>query len=420
MAAIPTDPAPDASLAFLREGYAFIPNRCRKLGSDAFHTRLLGRPVTCVSGADAARMFYEPGRFTRNGAMPKSVLKLLQDEGSVATLDDEAHRVRKAMFLKLLGSDRAPEVARLAAEALRESLAAWSLQRDDAVHLHSAFHAILCRAACAWAEVPADAERMDTLANELAAMINNAGAFGPRNWQARLRRRDAEKFLARLVEDVRAGRHHPAADSALAVIAHHRDADGSAMSSEVCAVEMLNILRPADAIARFLVFGVHAMHQHPHTRDRLRAEPEPGPYTHAFVQEVRRAYPFFPAVGGKARQSFQWHGHGFSDGDWVILDLYGTDHDARLYPKPDAFRPERFLEWEPDAFSLIPQGGGDHALNHRCPGEWVTIETMKTMLHVLATEVDYDVPPQDLTIDLRRMPALPKDGMLIANVRMRE
>ncbi|EKV29954.1 fatty acid beta hydroxylase (cytochrome P450) [Caenispirillum salinarum AK4] len=419
MPAFPIDPAPDASLAFLREGYAFISNRCRRLGSDAFHTRLLGRPVTCASGAEAAQMFYEPRRFTRNGAMPKSALKLLQDEGSVATLDDEAHRVRKAMFLSLLGPDRAPEVARLATEALRESLAAWSLQRDERVRLHSALHAILCRAACAWAAVPADAARIDRLTHELAAMINNAGAFGPRNWQARLRRKEAERFMAGLVEDVRAGRRHPPEDSPLAVIARHRDADGRAMTPEVCAVEMLNILRPADAIARFLAFGVLAMHRHPAARDALRAEATPGPRTHAFVQEVRRFYPFFPAVGGKAREAFSWRGHDFSAGDWVILDLYGTDHDARLWPEPEAFRPERFLNREPDAYALIPQGGGDHAVNHRCPGEWVTIETMTAMLHVLATEVAYDVPDQDLGISLRRMPALPADGMVITNVRMR-
>lgn len=30
--------APDSTLALLREGYAFIPNRCRRLRADAFRT----------------------------------------------------------------------------------------------------------------------------------------------------------------------------------------------------------------------------------------------------------------------------------------------------------------------------------------------------------------------------------------------
>ena len=43
---------------------------CAALGSDIFATRLLGRPAVCVSGPEAAHMFWQPGRFTRRGALP--------------------------------------------------------------------------------------------------------------------------------------------------------------------------------------------------------------------------------------------------------------------------------------------------------------------------------------------------------------
>ena len=46
-----------------------------------------------------------------------------------------------------------------------------------------------------------------------------------------------------------------------------------------------------------------------------------------FVQEVRRFYPLFPAVGGRVQKPFDWRGHHFAEGTWVILDLYGTNHD---------------------------------------------------------------------------------------------
>jgi fatty-acid peroxygenase len=78
---IPRDPAPDASVAFLREGFEFVGNRCRRLGADAFATRLFLRPVVCMRGAEAARTFYER-RLTRRGAMPVTALTLLQDRGS--------------------------------------------------------------------------------------------------------------------------------------------------------------------------------------------------------------------------------------------------------------------------------------------------------------------------------------------------
>jgi fatty-acid peroxygenase len=33
------------------------------------------------------------------------------------------------------------------------------------------------------------------------------------------------------------------------------------------------------------------------------------------------------------------------------------------------------------------------------------------------THIDYDLPPQNLHIDLTRVPALPASGLVIANVR---
>src|SRR3546814_10503319 len=96
-----------------------------------------------------------------------------------------------------------------------------------------------------------------------------------------------------------------------------------------------------------------------------------------FVQEVRRFSPFVPAVAALGRREFEWRGYHFPSGRRVILDLYGTNHDARTWNAPEAFRPERFREWDESPFNFIPQGGGDHNVNHRCPGEWITIRLMK-------------------------------------------
>jgi len=57
----------DSTLALLREGYAFIPNRCRRYGSDVFETRLMLTRAVCVTGREASEVFYEPVRFTRRG-----------------------------------------------------------------------------------------------------------------------------------------------------------------------------------------------------------------------------------------------------------------------------------------------------------------------------------------------------------------
>ena len=47
----------------------------------------------------------------------------------------------------------------------------------------------------------------------------------------------------------------------------------------------------------------------------------------------------------------------------------------------------------------------------------MTVEVMKASLAFLTNEIEYDVPPQDLSFSLSRMPALPESGFVISDVR---
>jgi fatty-acid peroxygenase len=116
------------------------------------------------------------------------------------------------------------------------------------------------------------------------------------------------------------------------------------------------------------------------------------------------------------RRDFEWQGYRFPQGRRVLLDLYGTNHDARSWETPETFRPERFVDWDRGPFNFVPQGGGDHHMHHRCPGEWITIELMKQASEVLSRSIRYDVPEQDLRIDYSRLPALPRSRFIIKNV----
>lgn len=58
-------------------------------------------------------------------------------------------------------------------------------------------------------------------------------------------------------------------------------------------------------------------------------------------------------------------------------------------------------------------------MNHRCPGEWITIELMKVALAFLTERMEYEVPEQDLRIDYSRLPALPRSHFIIHNVKTR-
>ncbi len=409
---LPRDPALDNTLSLLNQGYDFISRHCRKLGSDAFETRLMLRPVVCVRGADAAAMFYHPGRFTRRGAMPPTTVSLLQDVGSVQQLDDARHRHRKELFLQVLDPAGTARMVQIFRSQWRSAVDRWS--RQPGIELQSEAEQILCRTVCSWAGVPLPEDEVERRTREFTSMIDAAGSFGPSLLTAWLRRRRNERWIGAIIEQLRAEQADPASSPAAAVAAF-RDDTGQLLDVPTATVELINLLRPTVAVSRWITFAALALHEHPSLRQRLQAgEPE---LLLRFVQEVRRYYPFFPLIGGCVREPFDWHGRHFGRGQWVVLDLYGTNHDPALWESPEQFNPDRFAHWDGGAFNFVAQGAGDTAAGHRCPGENPAIALLMVAAGELASALEYSVPPQDLSYPLDRMPALPASGLVMCNVR---
>ena len=410
MTTIPVDPSIDSTASFLRQGYTFITNRCRRLGTDAFETRLGLEPAICMQGEEAARAFYA-GPLTRRGGMPIPVLLLLQDLGSVQSLELAPHRHRKELFMALLGPDRAPELAAVVDEEWRRSVPRWAAARE--IVLLTEVERLLCRAVCRWLGIDVSDGEVTARTAELSAMIDGAGTISPRNWRAQLLRRRTERWAADLIRNARDAATAVSGSDPLAAVALHRDLNGALLEPEVAAVELINILRPTVAVARYVVFAALSLHADPRLGDALARGGDED--LEAFVQEVRRFYPFFPFVAGRVAGEFSWRGQRVPKGRRVLLDLYGTNHDARIWDCPDRFEPERFRGWRGNPFTLIPQGGGDHLSGHRCPGEWVTIDALKASVRGLL-RMRYQVPDQSLRISLSRMPAQPESGLVLRDV----
>lgn len=408
---IPHDPSVDSSLALLREGYTFISTRVARYQSDLFGARVMLRPAVFGLGAEAARAFYEPGRFTRTGSLPITALKLLQDKGSVQMLDGDAHRWRKQMFMSLMTPEAIDRLTQRVTAEWHSRIRQWGA--GEHVVLFDELQEILCRAVCAWAGIPLSDAEAERRTREFAAMIDGAGAVGPRNWAGMVVRARSERWARDVIADIRAGKRQVDEGTASHVIAWHRDLDGRLLDVRVAAVELINVLRPTVAVARFITFAALALHHHPECLVQIRQDDG---YVELFVQEVRRFYPFFPLVGGRAREAFSCCGHELPAGTWFMLDVYGTNHDPRIWGDPETFRPERFRHWDHNPLTFIPQGGGSFDLGHRCAGEWITIQLMCTAVRLLATSIRYDVPEQDLSVSLSRMPAIPRSRFIVSNV----
>lgn len=74
---VPHDKCLDNTFALYKEGYLFIKNRVDRYQSDIFETRLLGKKAICISGKEAAKLFYNAELFEKKGALPKRVQKTL-------------------------------------------------------------------------------------------------------------------------------------------------------------------------------------------------------------------------------------------------------------------------------------------------------------------------------------------------------
>ena len=308
----------DNTAALLKEGYTFISNRCRQHHTDAFETRILLQKAVCVLGEDAARMFYAPGRFTRKFAMPPTALFLLQDVGSVALRDGSDHHWRKQMFMSLMSSERRQYLCDLLLEQLRLAREEW--ENRSHVVLHQEAEILFFRAVCEWSGIlPLDGEAEHRTA-ELSAMVDGAGAVGPRAWKGMLLRSRTERWVRHLIEAARDGRLEVPKDSAVCVISHHRDRNRQELDVKTAGVELINVLRATVAVARYITFSAVALEAYPEWKERLSSSSD-DKLLDAFVLEVRRYYPFFPLVAGRALQAFYWRDYHFTKGSWVILDL---------------------------------------------------------------------------------------------------
>ena len=405
-------PIADSSIALLAKGYAWLPDRRRRTDAPLVRARLMGQHAVALHGKEAVRFFYDERHVERGTALPGPVLSTLFGHGAVHTLDGQAHRVRKEMFLSLLtGPEAVAELVDCVTAAWDDAVESWPGR--PSVVLFDEASRVLTRGVCRWAGIPWDDD--ESMARDLVAMVDGFATPGPRHWRARRARARREAWLGGLVEDIRAGSATAPPGSALDVVVRHRDADGRLLDPHTAAVELLNVIRPTVAVCWFVAYAGHALRT-PGVRERLR-EDDPG-YAVAFAHELRRFYPFAPFLGGRAVTDLTWQGEPIPSGALVLLDLYGQNHDAALWDEPYAFAPQRFLGRPPHRDELVPQGGADRATGHRCPGEDVTVALLAALGPRLA-RLEYGVPQQDLRIPLNRIPARVRSGFIMEAVRVR-
>lgn len=399
----------------LDEGYLLFSTLREEANAPVVKARLLNKEVIAVYGQEAAKKFYDPNNFKREGAMPKLVLKTLFGEEGVQTMDGQSHEHRKTIFMNLMTPKRMEDYHQIVDKNLSEKLD----QQQGEFDLFDLSKDVLFRSICEWAGIDLSKipkEEVELLADYQISMISSAVTNPATHIKGVENRKKSEKWAQSLIEDARI---HPVANKeevALYAFANATDEQGELLPINVAAVELLNVIRPTVALTVWIALMGHALFSRPDIYQRLRAE-----FTQlqdSFIQEMRRYYPFFPMLPAFATKDVEIDGYMIPKDSWVVLDLYGTNHDERSIESPEVFRISRYLGKEKhisydEEYEMIAQGGGKFEAMHRCAGEWITLHTLRVFSDQLVNKYEFSVPDQDWSIPMNQFPTFPNSKALV-------
>ncbi|MGX7126063.1 cytochrome P450 [Enterococcus viikkiensis] len=399
----------------LDEGYLLLSKLREEADAPVVKARLLNKEVIAVYGEEAAKKFYDPRNFKREGAMPKLVLKTLFGEDGVQTLDGKSHEKRKMIFMDLMTPKRMEDYHRILDRTLTKRMD----QEHGEFQLFDVAKDVLFRSICEWSGInlaQMSQTEIDRLAEYQISMISSAVTNPKTHVKGIENRKKAEKWVQSLIEEART---HPVArkeEVALYAFASATDDDGELLPIDVAAVELLNVIRPTVALTVWIALMGHALFSRPDIYQRLHAEFDQ--LQDSFIQEMRRYYPFFPMLPAFAIQDVEIDGYLIPKDSWVVLDLYGTNHDERTIETPEVFRISRYLGKEKhisydEEYEMIAQGGGKFEAMHRCAGEWITLHTLRVFSDQLVNKYQFTVPEQDWEIPLNQFPTFPRDKAVL-------
>ena len=399
----------------LDEGYLLLSELRKEANASVVTARLLNKVVIAMYGKEAAKKFYDPRNFKREGAMPKIVLKTLFGENGVQTLDGQAHEHRKTIFMDLMTPKRMEEYHRILDKNLTQKLD----RQQGQFELFDLAKDVLFRSICEWAGIDLSQltkKEVDQLAEYQISMISSAVTNPATHIKGIDNRKKSEKWAQSLIENARINPVAGKEDVALYAFAKATDDHGELLPIDVAAVELLNVIRPTVALTVWIALMGHALFSRPDIYQRLHAEFDQ--LQDSFIQEMRRYYPFFPMLPAFAIQDVEVDGYLIPKDSWVVLDLYGTNHDDRMIETPEVFRISRYLGKEKhisydEEYEMIAQGGGEFKTMHRCAGEWITLHTLRVFSDQLVNKYQFSIPEQDWSIPMNQFPTYPKSKALL-------
>ncbi len=185
----------------------------------------------------------------------------------------------------------------------------------------------------------------------------------------------------------------------LSLLLNAKDERGESMTSSELRDELMTLLVAGhETTASALTWALYWVHYLPEVGDKLRFELDNSggdsseimrlPYLNAVCSETLRIYPItlttFPRI---LNSEMEILGYKIPADSTLFPCIYLLHHREDIYPEPERFKPERFIERQYSFYEYIPFGGG----NRRCIGMALALMEMKLVLATILSRFRLDL-----------------------------
>jgi len=191
-------------------------------------------------------------------------------------------------------------------------------------------------------------------------MRRNLGPASP--WERFKRARaDLDEFL---YEEIALRRSEPdlaERDDVLSLLLQASDENGQRMSDAELRDELVTVIGAGhETTATAVAWAFERLLRNPRALERLRTSLDEGDdYLDATIKETLRMRPVILDLARRLTRDIELAGYRIPAGALVLPSIAAIHYRDDLYPKPNEFRPERFLDGGgAESYTWIPFGGG--------------------------------------------------------------
>jgi cytochrome P450 len=371
-------PGPDWSLIRSTQRWWRRPlqtlEECRARYGDMFTYRLAHEGTwVFISDPEAIKqVFTGDPRLLHAGAANIVLLPVL-GEHSVLLLDEPEHMTQRKLMLPPFHGKRMQAYRQVMAEVAAREIDRWPV--DEPIRMRPRMQAVTLEVILRAVFGVGEGERLTRLRDELRGALGVLSdrrraifllLLGPQ----RIRkyppfRRLMEGIDELLYPEIESRRRSPdlaERDDILSLLLQARHEDGRPMSDRELRDELMTLLVAGhETTATGLSWAIELLARHPAELARLEAEVMAGEeeaYLDAVIKETLRLRPVIALVLRKLVEPMDIGGRLLPAGVSVAPSIYLVHRNPEVYPEPERFRPERFLERPAGTYTWIPFGGG--------------------------------------------------------------